>query len=63
MIKFKHNKTGNVYRLLAYATDCTNARDGTSSIVYCSEDNENTIYVREQQEFFDKFSEIHEIPE
>jgi Pyruvate/2-oxoacid:ferredoxin oxidoreductase delta subunit len=62
-MKFKHNKTGNIYRLLAHAIDCTNSRDGTACIVYCPDDAENTIYVREDQEFFDKFTEIHEIPD
>jgi hypothetical protein len=41
--------------LLASGIDCTNARDGTTVAVYCAEDDENRVYVREINEFMDKF--------
>jgi hypothetical protein len=55
-MKYKHNKTGNIYRLLAYATDCTNSRDGTGVIVYCPDDNEHDVFVRDAEEFEHKFT-------
>ena len=57
-VKFRHNKTGNIYRQLAFATDCTNSRGGTRVIVYCRDDNENNIFVREVEEFEQKFTFI-----
>ena len=55
----RHNKTGNIYLILKVgAIDCTNERDGTRVVVYAPADNENTIYIREEAEFFDKFSEM-----
>jgi hypothetical protein len=59
-MRFKNNKTGDIYIQLAYATDCTNSRDGTSVVVYCPDDNEHTIYVREYDEFEKKFTLITE---
>lgn len=56
MMIFKHDKTGNLYRLLAHGIDCTNSRDGTGVVLYCPDDNEHTIYVREIEEFHSKFS-------
>ena len=55
MLLYKHKKTGNIYRQLAIATDCTNSRDGVVVVVYCPDDNGHTIYVREQAEFDEKF--------
>lgn len=60
MIKFKHNKTGSIYRLLGYAVDCTNIRNGTECVVYCPDNKSNRIYVRDQKEFFDKFTPLDE---
>ena len=56
MIQYTHNKTGTRYRLLALGTDCTNSRDGTPVAIYCRDDNEHTIFVRELEEFYSKFS-------
>ena len=54
-MKFKNKKTGGIYRLLAHAIDSTNQRDGLTVIVYCPDDNEHSIFVREEKEFFSKF--------
>jgi hypothetical protein len=59
MIPYRHKKTEKRYLLLAHAMDCTNARDGTPVIVYCHDDDQNTIFVREEAEFFEKFEAIH----
>ena len=52
---FRHIKTEKIYRLLAHGIDCTNSRDGTGVVLYCPDDNENTIFVRETAEFHEKF--------
>jgi len=53
-----HVKTGKIYRLLAYATNCTNAQDGELMAVYCPNDNGSDIYVREIDEFNEAFTLI-----
>ena len=57
---FANNKTNNKYMVLNKVIDCTNTRDGEQSIVYASVDcvEDNNWYVREEQEFFAKFTEI-----
>ena len=55
MLKYKNKKTGGIYHILATGIDTTNERDGLVVVVYCPDDNENTIYVRESVEFDDKF--------
>ena len=47
---YKNKKTGKIYKLLAYAIDATNKRDGLPVIVYCPDDNGHSIYVREEKE-------------
>ena len=59
-MRYIHKKTGKVYRHLAIAIDATNNRDGTTVVVYCPDDNEHSIFVREQTEFYDKFILIPE---
>ena len=58
MTYWRNNKTGKRYRWLAAGTDCTNSRDGLPVVVYCPDDNEHTIYVRELREFEEKFTAI-----
>lgn len=58
MSYWKNKKTGNIYRLLAYGIDSTNERDGLKVIIYCPDDNEHSIYVREEEEFFSKFEPV-----
>lgn len=53
---YLHKKTGKRYRFLASAVDCTNARAGNSVVVYCPDDDEHTIYVRDSSEFAEKFA-------
>ena len=62
--KYRHNKTGAIYRHLAVATDVSDwKRDGATDhivVVYCPDDNDNTIFVRGQQEMETKFEQIWE---
>lgn len=62
-MKYIHKKTGNVYRHLAVAVDATNARENLPveqrlMVVYCPDDDEHTIYVRDQAEFEDGRFEV-----
>ncbi|MBF0192504.1 MAG: hypothetical protein HQL99_15405 [Magnetococcales bacterium] len=52
---YRHKKTGKLYVLLAHAVDCTNERDGTGVLIYHPCDDGHSIYVREHEEFKDKF--------
>ena len=58
LMRYRNKKTGNVYRRLASAIDATNARDGTLMIVYCPDDNEHSIFVRDATEFDNKFEPL-----
>lgn len=58
MTKWRNNKNGEVYHLIAQATDCTNSRDGTPVLIYSSEDRPEKLYVREVSEFEAKFTQI-----
>lgn len=55
MIAYIHKKTGKRYLMLAHGIDCTNSRDGVPVVIYCPDDDENTIFVRERDEFYEKF--------
>lgn len=48
-----HKKTGNTYKLITLAIDCTNVRDGTEVAVYTNGDK---VFVREKNEFIQKFA-------
>jgi len=50
---YKNLKTGNLYRYLAMAVNESN--DSALMVVYCPCDNEHTIYVRNESEFYEKF--------
>lgn len=55
MTDYRHKKTGTLYRKLGDAIDCTNSRDGTHVVLYECPTGANTLYVREAQEFAEKF--------
>jgi len=57
-MKYKNKKTGKVFRHLAFGTDHTTERGKVIPvIVYCPDDNENSIHVREEKDFFANFEE------
>lgn len=58
---YRNKKTGKIYRHLAVGVDTTNERDGLFVVIYCPDDNEHSIYVRERDEFYRKF-EVKENP-
>lgn len=49
---YKNKKTGKEYKVLFTAINCTNAQDGQEMVVYLGE---GKIFVREINEFFEKF--------
>ena len=62
MIPHLHKKTGKIYLLLATGIDCTNSRHGAAVAVYCPDDDQNTIYVRDLNEFEDRFTALLPVP-
>ena len=56
---YLHKKTGKRYFATCEVTDCTNSRDGTISVLYSLDtDDEGGFFVREKQEFLEKFERI-----
>lgn len=64
---WKHLKTGNLYTIFNLATNCTNAQDGQSMVIYrrhnpeMSADISFKYFVRELEEFKQKFEFISEV--
>lgn len=57
MKRFKHNKTGNTYILLNDdLIECTNGREEKKYCLYSN--TEGKIFVRECNEFYDKFTKL-----
>jgi hypothetical protein len=54
-----NNKNGKQYCLLHMATDRTNAREGGRMVVYSPVDDSSEIAVRDEAEFYDKFSPLN----
>ena len=50
---WRHNKTGKIYKTLGTVINCTNEQDG--QIMYLYTDG-NLTFVREANEFLNKFS-------
>ena len=64
---WKHTKTSNLYVIFYLATNCTNAQDGQSMVIYrrsnpnLSSDISFKYFVRELEEFKQKFEFISEV--
>ncbi len=54
------DKSGNIYRYLATGIDSTSSRAGTLVVIFCPDDDEHTVFVREETEFYEKFKVINE---
>lgn len=54
MEKYMHNKTGNEYTVEGEALDCTNSRDGQIVVLYRNKNGQ--LFVREKNEFLQKFT-------
>lgn len=58
-IKYKHLKTGNIYYLLRDdVINCTNANDHQTMVLYKRDGYPDLIFVREKEEFFEKFKKL-----
>ena len=56
---FTHLKTGNKYEMLRDdVKNCTNANDNQIMVLYKRPDFPDLIFVREKNEFYEKFKEI-----
>jgi len=55
---WKNKKNGNIYEILEEAIDCTNVRDGVKVFIYQPIDKKESYFVREQEEFFQKFEQM-----
>lgn len=55
---WRNNKNQNLYKVLHYATDCTNSRDGNSVVVYTPIESPGAVFVRDETEFVLKFSKL-----
>lgn len=57
MSLYTHNKTGHLYRLIGSAVDCTNSLGGRAPVaVYRRIDDPNSLFVRDHNEFLEKFT-------
>lgn len=57
IIPVTHIKTGNTYYVLGDVCNCTNILDGQQMILYT---NGTTLFVREKEEFWNKFEVKHD---
>jgi len=57
--KYEHLKTGNTYKVYEeYIINATNKVDGQRMVLYAREDGKGAMYVREYDEFMEKFELI-----
>lgn len=57
-LRYRNKKNGNLYDLEGVAIDCTNERDGVRVYIYSSVSNPEMKFVRECNEFLEKFEVI-----
>ena len=57
--KFKHLKTGDTYEMIRDdVKNCTNSNDKQIMVLYKRDGYPDLIFVREKDEFYQKFQEI-----
>lgn len=57
---YRNKYNGALYRHLGIATDKSHMRNNLLVDIYCHENNENAIFVREHDEFLEKFELVIE---
>lgn len=57
MTIYVNNKSGEKYRLIGAAIDCTEKRSGVPMMVYCKVDEPQKLFVCAYHEFLNKFTE------
>ena len=55
---YRNIKNGGVYGIISLAIDCTNSRDGNKVVVYHSLESPVQFYVRDLEEFKQKFEPL-----
>ena len=55
---WKNKKNKKTYKILEEAVDCPNIRVGVKVFIYQPIDKKESYFVREQEEFFQKFEKI-----
>lgn len=57
---FKHLKTDNIYKMIGFATNCTNGHEEKKVVIYVEAEDEfhQDIFVRDADEFKEKFQEV-----
>lgn len=55
---YRNKKNGRLYDVLSQVIDCTNSRDGTQVTLYAPHGSTVPHYVRETQEFYQKFERV-----
>ena len=60
---YRNKKKGTLYKLIGTAINCTNAQDGQIMLIYepFEQGDEPLIFVRERQEFYEKFEFVDDI--
>lgn len=59
MQKYEHLKTGNIYELVRDdVINCTNANSEQIMVLYKNPQHPDLIFVREKEEFFQKFKKL-----
>ena len=58
-MKYINNKTYNTYTVLFEAIDATNSVAEENKVVVVYENEQGTYFVREKEEFLEKFSPEH----
>lgn len=58
--KYREKSTGNIFLSLALGVDTTKCREGTTIIIYCPNDNENAIFVKDVKEFAVQFEIVED---
>lgn len=57
---FRNKKTQQYYKVESIAIDATNARDGSTVVVYRRSSTYSPIFVRDMDEFKEKFEEVND---
>lgn len=57
-MQFRNKKNSLIYKYMGECINCTNQQDGQLMVLYTKDD---LLFVREKQEFFDKFEPVFNI--
>ena len=58
---YRNKKKGTLYKLIGTAINCTNAQDGQIMLIYEPVEGEHLVFVRERNEFYEKFELVDKI--